>query len=70
LPPYVKIIFYICANPVRIDFADVVIILKIDEQRRQKQLEQRESDAELIKSLMNGKINIDIPFTHGLCLVE
>ena len=42
LPPYVKIIFYIYVNPVRIDFADVVIILKIDEQRRQKQLEQRE----------------------------
>lgn len=70
LPPYIKIIFYICANPTRIDFADVVITIDIDENRRYKQLKQREKDPKLINSLMQSKLNINIPFTHWLCLKE
>ncbi|MBR2148178.1 MAG: hypothetical protein IKK93_10070 [Campylobacter sp.] len=70
LPPYIKIIFYICASPTRIDFADVVITIDIDENRRYKQLKQREKDSKLINSLMQSKLNINIPFTHWLCLKE
>lgn len=67
IPPYTKIILCISGSPTRIDFADVIITIEIDEDRRRKQLEQREKDQELAKSLYNFKTKIDIPFTHWLC---
>ncbi|ARQ98311.1 hypothetical protein CLAN_1603 [Campylobacter lanienae NCTC 13004] len=67
LPSYIKLIFYINANATRVNFADILITLKIDETQRINQLNQRESDPKLIKSLINSKLNIDISSTYQIC---
>lgn len=69
LPPYVRIVFYISANLQRIDFTDVLIILRINDETRLKQLQKRENgNRERITALMSGSLNVEIPFTHALSL--
>jgi hypothetical protein len=45
LPPYVKLVFYVSANPFnRLSRADIVCILNIDEAEREKRLLKRNSE--------------------------
>ncbi|MGM9996303.1 hypothetical protein [Campylobacter lanienae] len=70
LLPYIKIIFYIASNPNRISFADVLITLKIDENIRINQLNQREKDQDLKNTLINCKFNTNLPSSHHIYFMD
>lgn len=68
LPPYVKLVFYVCANLQRLEFADILVRVSCDEQTRIKRLKQREGQGnpQRIQNLIDCKINDRIPYHHKL----
>ena len=57
LPPYVKLVFYVSANPfARISKTDILSILNIDEKEREKRLNKRnQDDEEKLLNFINQK---------------
>ena len=69
LPPYVKIIFYVCNNLSRIDFADIILQISVDENTRIQRLTKRENGNKAkINTLKNAKPFVEIPHNYKINL--
>ena len=72
LPPYVKLVFYVSANPfARISKTDILSILNIDEKEREKRLNKRNQDDEekLLNFISQKEIDLgNLEYDHKIML--
>lgn len=72
LPPYVKLVFYVSANPfARISKTDILSILNIDEKEREKRLNKRNQDDEekLLNFINQKEIDLgNLEYDHKIML--